>query len=156
MKDNKTNEKTYVVYCHTTPDGMQYIGTTCNVKQRWFPSTYKNSTLFYDAIERFGWKNIKHEVLFSGLTSDEALKLEDQLIVKARENGTCLNMQRSGHYQQSDAFIEDEKARKKAWVENNPEKHRASNKVFRDTHPDYMREYMREWRKRKKGNGGKK
>lgn len=175
MKDNKTNEKTYVVYCHTAPNGV-YYGVTCNVKNRWHPSRYKhNNTPFKDAIIEFGWENIQHEVLFENLTLDEALKLEDQLIVKARGNGTCLNAHRSGHHTETDEYKGESKARSKArskaWRENNPEKEKACQKSYREAHPeeckartkawreanpDKIKAYQRERRKRNKGNGGKK
>lgn len=140
MKD----EKTYVVYCHTCPNGMQYIGCTCNVKRRWVPSRYKTrNTPFKDVIERFGWDAITHEILYSNLTRDEALKIEDELICTANKNGTSLNVRRSGHYLQTDEFREEEKVRAKVY-----------NKAYRGAHPEeynaYMREYMREYRKRKK------
>lgn len=146
MKDNKTDEKTYVVYCHTTPDGMQYIGTTCNVKNRWIPALYKkNDTPFKDAIERFGWENITHEVIASGLTREAALKLEDSLIKEGLKAGSCLNVRRSGHRTQTDEYKKEQNVRKSNWRKTHPEEHRA-----------YQREWMRKKRKRKKDNGDSK
>lgn len=138
MTEDKNNN--CCVYVHTTPDGMKYYGVTNNIKERWFQYSYKkHNTPFKDAIERFGWKNIKHDVLYSGLSRDEALKLEDELICKARENGTCLNMLRSGHYTQTDEWRNEQNARSKAYREAHPEECKASGKIWRDTHREEKR-----------------
>lgn len=159
-----STEKVYCVYCHTCPDGMQYIGTTCNVKSRWRASGYKGTSLA-PYIDKFGWKSLIHEVLVTGLTRDEALKIEDELICKARENGTCINQLRSGHYSTSCECIEkrreQSRVRSRVHYEANKERYYEHNKTFREenpdyhknwreANPDYMREYCREWRKRKK------
>lgn len=149
MKEESNNN--YCVYQHVCPNGKIYIGVTKNVEHRWFPSQYKRTnTPFKDAIIEFGWKNIKHQVVASGLTHNEALKLEDSLIVNARENGNSLNVKRSGHYQQTEEFKEKEKVRSKTYYEAHPEECNRRSKAWRETHPDYNREYLREWRKRKK------
>lgn len=126
-----TKEQNYCVYCHTCPNGKVYYGVTKNAKKRWCPSHYRNGTPFKDAIIEFGWKNIKHEVLYSGLTRDEALKIEDSLITDCWNTGMCLNKYRSGHYQQTEEFKEETRTR---------------NKVRKE----YHKIYMREWRKRNK------
>lgn len=155
--DNKTDEKTYVVYCHTCPDG-KYYGVTCNIKSRWYPSQYKETSL-KPYIDKYGWDAIKHEVLYSGLTRDEALKIEDELICKARESGTCINQFRSGHYQQTDIFKYENNSYQKAWHKEhrktNPEECRARDKAYYDSHKDVILAKQRERRKRKKGGGDK-
>ena len=57
----------YSVYKHTTPDELVYIGATVQKpKARWGVngSNYKTNTRFYQAIQKYGWDNIKHEVVF--------------------------------------------------------------------------------------------
>jgi group I intron endonuclease len=74
----------YTVYKHTTPSGKVYIGITKqNPKKRWQNGNgYKHNTYFYRAILKYGWENIKHEILYEGLTKERACDLEIQLIDK--------------------------------------------------------------------------
>ena len=90
-------EKNYVVYQHVTPDEMYYFGATQNVERRWSNNgaEYKRTAL-YPYIEKYGWDNIKHIVLFRDQTKEDALFIEDFLIETAREDGVCINKQRSG------------------------------------------------------------
>lgn len=73
----KNNKKKYVVYLHTFPNNKHYVGITCvkPVERRWRGgSSYKNQRKIYNAILKYGWKNIKHEILFFDLTLEEANK----------------------------------------------------------------------------------
>lgn len=72
----------YKVYKHTAPNGKVYIGITMNEpKRRWQGGAgYKDHPHFYNAINKYGWENIKHEVLFDGLTKEEAEAKEIELI----------------------------------------------------------------------------
>lgn len=77
--------KLFVLYKHTTPSGKIYIGITCSeTKKRWGSNgvNYKSSTYFYQAIKKYGWDNIKHEILVLDLTETEAKKLEIETIAK--------------------------------------------------------------------------
>lgn len=72
----------YTVYKHTTPSGKVYIGITCQKPyERWENGKgYKRNHYFYSAIKKYGWENIKHEILFSNLTKEEAEAKEIELI----------------------------------------------------------------------------
>lgn len=74
----------YSVYMHTTPSGKVYIGITKQKPcDRWLNGKgYQKQEYFYNAILKYGWKNIKHEVLFEGLTKEEAEQKEIELIKK--------------------------------------------------------------------------
>lgn len=79
----------YTVYMHTCPNGKRYIGLTSkeNLQDRFHSGHgYKNNTDFNNAIIEFGWRNISHEVLASGLTSDEAEKIERDMIAFYKSN----------------------------------------------------------------------
>lgn len=81
-------QKNYKVYLHTLPNGKKYVGITKqDVKYRWQNGNgYKNNSRFYNAILKYGWNNIKHEVLFDGLTQEEAYKLEIEMIALNESN----------------------------------------------------------------------
>ena len=66
----------YTVYMHTCPNGKKYIGLTRRKPQRRWGSKgtpyREHNKHFYSAIERYGWNNIKHEILFEGLDKTTA------------------------------------------------------------------------------------
>lgn len=72
----------YCIYKHTSPSGKIYIGLTSqNPLKRWNGGYgYRNNQYFYRAIQKYGWENFKHEILFDGLTQEEAKKRERALI----------------------------------------------------------------------------
>ena len=72
----------YTVYMHISPSGKKYIGITGqSVERRWGNgSGYKNCISFYRAIEKYGWDNIKHIILYSGLRKEDAEHKEIELI----------------------------------------------------------------------------
>ncbi len=73
------------VYLHRNKtNGKVYIGITSNsLKQRWKKGHgYKGCCNFEKAIKRYGWNGFNHQVLFTGLTKQEAEELEIKLIEK--------------------------------------------------------------------------
>ena len=104
-ENNKTRKapahdgRMFCVYKHTLPNGMYYIGATYRGEKRWGKNGchYKSSKIFYSAIQEFGWDNIKHETLFSDLSSEEARRIERDLIIEAQEKGLSLNKTRGGY-----------------------------------------------------------
>lgn len=79
----------FTVYMHTTPDGKVYVGiTSMKLVDRWGKSGngYKKNRLFSDAIQKYGWENIKHEVIKIGLTQEEASAEEMYLINKYKSS----------------------------------------------------------------------
>lgn len=79
----------FCVYKHTCPNGKVYIGITSQtVNDRWRNGKgyTKAQTRFYNAIQKYGWENIKHEVLFEGLTKEQAEQKEIELIAEYQSN----------------------------------------------------------------------
>lgn len=74
----------YSVYIHTFPNDKKYIGVT-----RWKPElrwgtngcNYKNPYMV-NAIKKYGWNNIAHEIVAENLTADQASQMEIELIQK--------------------------------------------------------------------------
>lgn len=71
----------YTVYLHTFPNGKYYVGITCqDLNRRWRDGKGYEGQPVYDAILKYGWSNIKHEVLFTGLSKADAEQKEIELI----------------------------------------------------------------------------
>ena len=146
-------ENNYSVYQHVTPDGMYYFGQTQNVERRWKNNgaEYKGTSL-YPYIEKFGWDNIQHIVLFKEQTRENALWIEDFLIETAREDGVCINKQRSGlitnkegYYQQRyQQNREKELEQQRAYYQKNRDK----SKQYYEQHRDKINEQKREYRRK--------
>ena len=72
-------ERNYKLYVHISPSGKRYYGITCQEKceYRWNDGKgYRTQQYFYRAINKYGWDNFQHIVLFNNLTKDEACLLE--------------------------------------------------------------------------------
>lgn len=82
MKEN------YTVYKHIFPNNKIYIGITKQkLERRWSKGKgYKLCPLMNKAIEKYGWNNIKHEILFTGLSKEQAEQKEIQLIKEYKCN----------------------------------------------------------------------
>ena len=78
----------YTVYKHIVPNGKVYIGITRQkTTDRWLAGNgYQQQPYFYNAILKYGWKNIRHEILFENLTKAEAEQMEVKLIAECRSN----------------------------------------------------------------------
>lgn len=75
----------YIVYKHTSPSNKVYIGITSKTtQQRWGRNGigYKNCPYFWRAIQKYGWDNIEHEILYEGLSEEEACEMEVKLIAE--------------------------------------------------------------------------
>lgn len=72
----------YIVYKHTCSNGKVYIGITCqNPKERWRNGHgYRNNNHFFKAIQKYGWNNIEHKIVYKNLTQQEAEEREKYLI----------------------------------------------------------------------------
>jgi group I intron endonuclease len=87
----------YTVYMHTTPSGKVYIGITCRKPEyRWdHGEGYKTNKHFYNAIKKYGWDNISHEIIADGLSKEEACNMEIELIAKRKSNDPSVGYNKS-------------------------------------------------------------
>ena len=78
----------YTVYMHTCPNGKRYIGITQQTpEKRWREGKgYRNNLNFVKAIKKYGWNNLSHEILYSGLSKRMAEMKEIELIAKYKSN----------------------------------------------------------------------
>ena len=74
----------YTVYQHKNKINEKvYIGITSQKpEQRWGNNgiNYKSSPHFYSAIQKYGWDNFEHNILFENLSREEACLKEQELI----------------------------------------------------------------------------
>lgn len=120
---------------------MHYYGVTNNPKNRWGSNgiQYRDTSL-YTYIEKFGWENIQHIVLYENLTYEDALKIEDSLIISGWEKGNCINKRRSGNVSKDDVYIR----------EYQREYQREYYRQYREQNKDNYRKYQREYQRKNK------
>lgn len=85
MEESQKQGKEFCVYMHTNKiNGKVYIGQTCKKPEyRWNEGKgYVGCTYFYNAIQKYGWDNFEHEILYSNLTLEEANEIETKLIAE--------------------------------------------------------------------------
>ena len=157
MKNN------YSVYQHVTPDGLYYFGQTNNIKRRWRNNgvEYKRTAL-QPYIEKFGWDNIQHIVLFKDQTRENALWIEDFLITTAQEDGVCINKQRSGLISKEEGYNknqmkylrehnhENEVRKQKQYYEQNKDKIKEQSKQYYEQNKDKIKEQSKQYREQNK------
>ena len=82
--------KKFIVYEHLFPNGKRYFGITSKrPNARWEGGTgydKEHQPVMYNAIQKYGWDNIQHNVLLEGLSFDEACSKEKELIARYHTN----------------------------------------------------------------------
>lgn len=82
MTDN--DNRGYSVYIHTFPTGEIYVGITRKrPEERWRRGEgYVGQFWVYSAIQKYGWDNIGHAIVETGLSESDARSVEHKLIDK--------------------------------------------------------------------------
>lgn len=71
----------YKVYMHTFPNGKKYIGITKQSLKERFDSGYGyRIPPMKNAIQKYGWENVEHKLLFENLSKEQAYEKEIELI----------------------------------------------------------------------------
>lgn len=74
----------YTVYQHKNKiNGKMYFGITSRKPiERWGNNgnNYKSTPHFYSAIQKYGWDNFEHNIIYENLTKEEACDIEQMLI----------------------------------------------------------------------------
>lgn len=78
----------YKAYIHIFPNKKVYVGITKQKpEKRWAKGKgYKNNEYLLNAIKKYGWENIEHKVLYSGLSKEQAEEKEIELIKQYKSN----------------------------------------------------------------------
>ena len=95
-------ELKFIVYEHVNLfNNKRYIGITSQIPEvRWQRgSGYRENTIFFRAIKKYGWNDFEHNILYEGLSNREALEIESTLIKKYKSLGVSYNI--SDGYEES-------------------------------------------------------
>lgn len=110
-----------------------------------------NQPLFANAILKYGWDNFEHKILYTGLTKEEANKIEKELVAKWREVGLSYNITRGGEGVAKYATDEEAAQARKEGDRRRGAKYRAAHKdeikERRDSKKEQKAEYDKEYRK---------
>lgn len=91
--------KKYIIYMHLFPNDKKYIGITCKKPNaRWengLGYSESHQPVMYNAIQKYGWENIKHIILYENLSLQEAQEKEKELI--ACYNTNCHSKNSNGY-----------------------------------------------------------
>jgi hypothetical protein len=93
----------YKIYKLIFPNGKVYIGQTKQeIQKRWgFQGKgYKNCPKVYNAILKYGWENVKKEILYDKLNHNDANMLEIKLITEvynSNNNNFGYNIENGGN-----------------------------------------------------------
>lgn len=83
MRLKDVTGEVFCVYEFIFPNGKRYIGITMKKpKDRWRKGKGYSSPKIKNAIEKYGWDNIEKNILYSGLTVEQASAMEQELISK--------------------------------------------------------------------------
>ena len=148
-------ENNYSVYQHITPDGLYYFGQTNDIKRRWEANgCHYKETALQPYIEKYGWDNIQHIVLFRDQTKENALWIEDFLIETAREDGVCINKNRSGLISKEEGYKQEYYEQNKEQILEQKRQYYEQNKdkkqQYYEQNKEQRREYQRKYYQRKK------
>ena len=81
----------FTIYMHRNKiNNKVYIGQTCQApEKRWGKNGigYNKSPKFWHAIQKYGWDNFEHIILFQNLTAEQADDIEQKLIILYDANG---------------------------------------------------------------------
>ena len=90
----------YYLYVHTVPNGKIYIGLCKDIFKRWKNGKgYKDNKSFYKDIKRYGWNNIKHEIIDTYYSEEEATFHERLYIIMSNSENPDVGYNRT-HYKE--------------------------------------------------------
>ena len=112
--------KNYTVYMHINKiNNKKYIGITkTSVNKRWGcnGTGYRDNkqSVFYRAIQKYGWDNFEHKILYENLSQDEACNIEVKLIkeYKTQNKNFGYNVQPGGQLGNSGITFSEESKKK--------------------------------------------
>lgn len=127
----------YTLYLHICPNGKRYVGITCiKPEHRWNNGKGYKGQFFYNAVQKYGWNNISHTILFRDLSRKTAEETERFLIALWNTNDRRFGYNRdSGGSLEKKATIE---TRRKMSEAHKGEKHH----MYGKHHPPETRQLI--------------
>lgn len=114
----------YCVYKHIFPNNKVYIGITSQKpERRWNNGRgYRKSTRIYNAIQKYKWENVKHEIIYYNLSPEEAEQKEIELIKKHKsyDDKFGYNLEQGGNLNKKISLETRKKLSEKTKGKNNP------------------------------------
>ena len=150
----------YIIYRHTSPEGLHYIGYTSqslNQRSGSKGKHYQHNERFWNDIQRFGWDKFEHVILETCETLENAMQLEIKYISEYDSTNALKGYNRSiGGYPSNKGLTEEEKRKRRyeatnRWKCNNRERHLENQRRYCST-PEYKakkNEYNKTERRRK-------
>lgn len=127
------NNLNYSVYVHTNKiNGKKYVGQSSNIIERWKNGgkNYFSSTKFHRAIQKYGWENFTHEILYENLNKEAANKIERDLIKKYDSINNGYNIQEGGYTSLTKESLDKmSKSLKQGYIDHPERKKRISEKL---------------------------
>ena len=133
MTNQEFSDENWSVYQHTSPSGKVYIGITSDIKRRWASKGYYyqlKDTIFARAIRKYGWDNFIHEVLYTGLTLQQASDKEIELIQIQKQLNNSYNITDGGQGYKGKHSKQHIQKRISSRISNNKTKILVINKNF--------------------------
>lgn len=95
--------KIYYLYKHIFPNNKVYIGITCQKpKERWRNGLgYRSQSLMWKAIQKYGWENIQHEILYTTIDKNIIEQKEREYITEIYHSNNAdlgYNVELGGNY----------------------------------------------------------
>lgn len=117
----------YRVYLHTFPHGRKYVGiTSLKPEIRWKKGNgYIGNKRLINAIKKYGWENIDHQILFENIDKETALRVEMILIWLLNSNAYQFGYNRSAGGEGASGWVATEETRQKMSLS-----HRGKNNSF--------------------------
>ena len=150
-------DRNFIVYCHTNKiNNKKYIGITCqepDIRWGYKGNNYKQSQPYFArAIHKYGWDNFSHEILFEGLTAQEANDKEIELIALYNtyigdSNCQGYNLTRGGFGGVKYLTEEDRRAAINRMSLENKKRHR---EILKQQNPEAYKAYLQKERIRSK------
>lgn len=123
--------KTYTVYVHIFPNDKLYIGITSRLPEvRWgeYGEKYTCKNI-RSAIQHYGWQNVRHIILFEGISEELACIIEEYLIAKyhTTDRRFGYNSSTGGKVNRGYTYVRSDESKQRAsekmleWHKNHPE-----------------------------------